>query len=112
MIVVNDPQMLVLVSIARSLDPDRPVIFRSHIQMRSELMTHMDAEPHAVWAWIWSHVQKANVFVAHPISKCVPAEVPQEKVMYISARADWIDGLNKKLSDKNKRDYLDDFNTL
>jgi glycosyltransferase involved in cell wall biosynthesis len=111
-IVVDDPQMPVLVSIAKRLDPDRPVIFRSHIQMRSDLIERADSEAHKVWAWIWSHVQKADVFVAHPISKFVPAEVPRDKVAYMPATTDWIDGLNKKLSDESTRGYLDDFNTL
>jgi glycosyltransferase involved in cell wall biosynthesis len=111
-IVVDDPQMPVLVSIAKSLDPDRPVVFRSHIQMRSDLIAHADSEAHAVWAWIWSHVQKADVFVAHPISKFVPAEVPRERVAYMPATTDWIDGLNKKLSDDSTRGYLDDFNAM
>jgi glycosyltransferase involved in cell wall biosynthesis len=111
-IVVDDPQMPVLVSIAKRLDPDRPVIFRSHIQMRSDLIEQEDSEAYKVWAWIWSHVQKADVFVAHPISKFVPAEVPRDKVAYMPATTDWIDGLNKKLSDESTRGYLDDFNTL
>lgn len=111
-IVVDDPQMPVLVSIAKRLDPDRPVIFRSHIQMRSDLIAKADSEAHAVWAWIWSHVQKADVFVAHPISKFVPAEVPRDKVAYMPATTDWIDGLNKKLSEESTRGYLDDFNTM
>lgn len=111
-IVVDDPQMPILVSIAKRLDPDRPVVFRSHIQMRSDLIAHKDSEAHKVWAWIWSHVQKADVFVAHPISKFVPAEVPKEKVAYMPATTDWIDGLNKKLSDESTRGYLDDFNSL
>lgn len=112
MIVVDDPQMPVLVSIAKRLDPDRPVIFRSHIQMRSDLIEHADSETQKVWAWIWSHVHKADVFVAHPISKFVPAEVPRDKVAYMPATTDWIDGLNKKLSDESTRGYLDDFNTM
>jgi len=111
-IVVDDPQMPVLVSIAKRLDPDRPVIYRSHIQVRSDIVGHADSQAHAVWAWIWSHVQKADVFVAHPISKFVPAEVPREMVAYMPATTDWIDGLNKKLSDESTRGYLDDFNLL
>jgi hypothetical protein len=79
-IVVDDPQMPVLVSIAKRLDPDRPVIFRSHIQMRSDLIEQEDSEACKVWTWIWSHVQKADIFVAHPISKFVPAEVPRDRV--------------------------------
>ena len=111
-IVVDDPQMPILVSIAKRLDPDRPVIFRSHIQMRSDLIAHKDSEAHKVWAWIWSHVQKADIFVAHPISDFVPAEVPKEKVAYMPATTDWIDGLNKKLPEESIRGYLDDFNCL
>lgn len=109
-IVVDDPQMPVLVSIAKRLDPERPVIFRSHIQMRSDLIQDQDSEAHKVWTWIWSHVQKADIFLAHPISKFVPAEVPREKVAYMPATTDWLDGLNKKLPEESIQCYLDDFN--
>lgn len=112
LVVVDDPQMPVLISIAKRLDPDRPVIFRSHIQIRSDLIQDQDSEAHAVWAWIWSHVEKANMFVAHPISKFVPAEVPKDKVAYMPATTDWIDGLNKPLSSEATRSYLDEFNSL
>lgn len=112
LVVVDDPQMPVLVSIAKRLDPDRPVIFRSHIQMRSDLIQDQDSEAHAVWAWIWSHVEKADMFVAHPISKFVPADVPKDKVAYMPATTDWIDGLNKSLSSEATRSYLDEFNSL
>jgi glycosyltransferase involved in cell wall biosynthesis len=112
LIVVDDPQMPVLVSIAKEMDPERPVIFRSHIQMRSELIRDTNSQAHAVWQWIWSHAQKADVFVAHPISKFVPDGVPEEKVAYMPATTDWIDGLNKQLSDETTRFYLHEFNSL
>ncbi|GAB7326934.1 hypothetical protein MBLNU13_g10895t1 [Cladosporium sp. NU13] len=111
-VVVVDNQMPVLVSIAKSMDPDPPVLFRPHIQIRSDLIGNADSDVHAVWAWIWSHVQKADIFVAHPISKFVPAEVPLEKVAYMPATTDRIDELNKKLSDESTQGCLDDFNTM
>lgn len=112
LIVVDDPQMPVLVSIAKKMDSKRPVIFRSHIQMRSELIQDTRSQAHAVWQWIWSHAQKAEVFIAHPISKFVPDGVPKEKIAYMPATTDWIDGLNKQLSEETIRFYLNEFNSL
>jgi glycosyltransferase involved in cell wall biosynthesis len=80
--------------------------------MWSDLIAKADSEAHAVWACIWSHVRKADVFVAQPISKFVPVEAPRDKVAYMPATNNWIDGLKKKLSDESTRGYLDDFNSM
>ena len=37
-IVVDDPQMPALIPIAKEQDPNRPVIFRSHIEIRDDLV--------------------------------------------------------------------------
>lgn len=112
LIVVDDPQMPVLVSIAKQMDPERPVIFRSHIQMRVELIEDPNSQASLVWQWIWSHAQKAEVFVAHPISKFIPEDVSKQKVAYMPATTDWLDGLNKNLSELTLRFCLNEFNTL
>ncbi|KAH1473069.1 hypothetical protein KXX06_006272, partial [Aspergillus fumigatus] len=36
-VVVDDPQLLALIPIAKETAPDRPVIFRNHIQIRGDL---------------------------------------------------------------------------
>jgi hypothetical protein len=48
-IVVDNPQMPSLVSLAKKMDPDRPVIFRSHIQIRSDLVRRHRTNAAEVW---------------------------------------------------------------
>ena len=48
-IIVDDPQMPSLVQIAKKLDPERPVIFRSHIQVRADLADQPGTPTSEVW---------------------------------------------------------------
>lgn len=111
-IIVDDPQMPSLVSLAKEMDPTRPVVFRSHIQIRSDLIEQRGSHAAAVWDWIWFHVQKADLFISHPIASFVPPDVPREKLAYMPATTDWLDGLNKPLTTRDLRYYLAEFNEL
>jgi glycosyltransferase involved in cell wall biosynthesis len=111
-IVVDDPQMPSLVSLAKKLDPERPVIFRSHIQIRSDLVGRHGTNAAEVWEWIWSHVKHADLFVSHPVASFVPTDVPRTRLAYMPATTDWLDGLNKDLSPADLRYHLADFNEL
>ncbi len=109
-IVVDDPQMPSLVQIAKKYDPHRPVIFRSHIQIRSDLAEQEGTPTAEVWKWLWGQVQSADLFISHPVRKFVPKNVDIKKVGYMPASTDWLDGLNKSLSDYDSRYYLHVFN--
>lgn len=108
-IIVDDPQMPMLVQIAKEQDPTRPVIFRSHIQVRGDLVDDETTAAAGVWKWIWNHVQKCDVFVSHPVPHFVPKTVPMEKVGYLPASTDWLDGLNKNLSPADRQYYHQEF---
>jgi hypothetical protein len=101
-IVVDDPQMPSLGSLAKRLDPERPVVFRSHIQIRSDLGRH-GSNTAAVWEWIWSNVKHADLFVSHPVASFVPTVVPRTRLAYMPATTDWLDGLNKQMSSEDFR---------
>jgi glycosyltransferase involved in cell wall biosynthesis len=110
-IVVDDPQMPGLVSIAKEVDPGRPVVFRSHIQVRADL-AHTKGTPTAeVWDWVWERVKQADVFVSHPVKAFVPSNVTFDKVAWLPATTDWLDGLNKELATYDSQHYIHDFNT-
>jgi glycosyltransferase involved in cell wall biosynthesis len=109
-IIVDDPQMPMLVNIAKHHDPTRPVIFRSHIQVRADLADTPGTPTAGVWEWIWNHVQACDVFVSHPVPDFVPANVPSEKVGYLPATTDWLDGLNKPLAPWDAQYYMHEFN--
>lgn len=109
-IIVDDPQMPPLISLAKDVDPTRPVIFRSHIQIRSDLVQEQGSAAAAVWKWMWSHVYRADVYISHPVAAFVPEDVPRERVAYMPATTDWLDGLNKDLAIADIRYYLTEFN--
>jgi hypothetical protein len=69
--------------------PHRPVLFRSHIQVRGDLIATPGTPQADVWEFIWSHVKLADIFISHPIPAFVPHTVPLEKVAYLPATSDW-----------------------
>ncbi|KAF7192049.1 Trehalose phosphorylase [Pseudocercospora fuligena] len=110
-IIVDDPQMPNIIDIAKSIEPDRPVVFRSHIQIRADLADKPETPTGGVWQWLWSSVQHADLFIAHPVSAFVPSAVDKRILGYMPATTDWLDGLNKELSDFDSEYYVHEFNT-
>lgn len=108
-IVVDDPQMPSLVKIAKENDPDRPVIFRSHIQVRADLADKEGTATSEVWNWIWNHVKGCDVFISHPVRAFVPKSVDAKKVGYMPATTDWLDGLNKHMDPWDEQYYIHEF---
>ena len=98
-IIVDDPQMPGLVKLSKRIDPERPVIFRSHIQVRSDLADKPGTPTSEVWNWVWNNIKSADIFISHPVRAFVPSSVDFKKVGYLPATTDWLDGLNKELSD-------------
>ncbi|PSN71111.1 putative trehalose synthase (Ccg-9) [Corynespora cassiicola Philippines] len=110
-IIVDDPQMPGLVKIAKEQDPDRPVIFRSHIQVRGDLADQKGSPTSEVWNWVWNNVKDADVFISHPVRDFVPGTVNFNRVGYMPATTDWLDGLNKTLSNWDAQYYMHEFET-
>ncbi|KAK5727146.1 hypothetical protein LTR15_003039 [Elasticomyces elasticus] len=110
-VIVDDPQLPELIKIAKQHDPERPVIFRSHIQVRSDLANTPGTPTAGVWQWLWDSIQHADVFISHPVKAFVPQTVSHKKLAYMPATTDWYDGLNKTLSDFDTAYYLHEFNT-
>jgi glycosyltransferase involved in cell wall biosynthesis len=98
-VIVDDPQMPGLVKLSKRIDPGRHVIYRSHIQVRADLADKAGTPTSKVWQWVWNNVKYADVFISHPVKEFVPSSVDFEKVGYLPATTDWLDGLNKELSD-------------
>lgn len=108
-IIVDDPQMPSLVKIAKELDPTRPVIFRSHIQVRADLTDQEGTPAAGVWNWVWDNVKQCDAFISHPVRDFVPKNVTMEKVGYLPATTDWLDGLNKQLDEWDTQYYFHEF---
>jgi glycosyltransferase involved in cell wall biosynthesis len=98
-----------LVQIAKRLDPDRPVIFRSHIQVRGDLADQEDTPTAGVWRWVYENIKDADVFISHPVREFVPKVVPPAKVGYMPATTDWLDGLNKEMKPFDIQYYISEF---
>lgn len=112
-VVVDDPQMPNLVALAKRADPDRPVIFRSHIQIRSDLVDEKKDSPTAhVFDWLYKQVKDADMFVSHPVKAFVPKAVKLETVAYLPATTDWYDGLNKDMREYDLNFYLHQYNKM
>ncbi|MCJ1410212.1 hypothetical protein MMC19_004297 [Ptychographa xylographoides] len=97
-IFIDDPQMPGLIPLCKKADPEREILYRSHIQIRSDLVAKAGSEARGVWDYLWDNIKHADLFISHPVSSFVPGMVPKEMVGYMPATTDWLDGLNKKLS--------------
>jgi hypothetical protein len=111
-IVIDDPQMPALIPLAKKIAPDRPIIFRSHIQIRSDLVAQEGSPQAECWGRMWESIKEADLFIAHPVRSFVPNTVPLEKVGYMPASTDWLDGLNKTMRDEDTAYYGRVFNSF
>ncbi|OOQ87887.1 Trehalose phosphorylase [Penicillium brasilianum] len=109
-LIVDDPQMPGLIPVAKRLAPERPIIFRSHIQIRSNLVDEPETSQSEAWKYLWGNAKLADCFITHPVSEFVPRDVPSEIVGYMPAATDWLDGLNKNMRDWDVAHYGRIFN--
>ncbi|KAI8989412.1 hypothetical protein BDB01DRAFT_718772 [Pilobolus umbonatus] len=98
-IVIDDPQVSGIIPHIRKHAPNTKIIFRSHIEVRSDLIQGDPEGPQAkTWNFLWNFIQHADVFVAHPIKQFIPHCVPPRNVVLLPAATDPLDGLNKPLN--------------
>ncbi|KAI1134319.1 glycosyltransferase family 4 protein [Hypoxylon sp. FL0543] len=110
-IVIDDPQMPGLIPLIKQVTPNRPVIYRSHIQIRSDLVAQTGSPQNEAWTFLWNNIRHADMFVSHPIPKFVPDNVPRDMVTYMPATTDWLDGLNKPLNEWDSGYYGTNYNS-
>ncbi|KFY93110.1 hypothetical protein V498_04554 [Pseudogymnoascus sp. VKM F-4517 (FW-2822)] len=109
-IVIDDPQMPSLIPLIKLITPDRPVLYRSHIQVRSDLCNTPGTPQQDIWDHLWSKIAQADLFISHPVPDFIPKNVPAKKVAYLPATTDWLDGLNKPLADWDTGYYMHLYN--
>jgi alpha,alpha-trehalose phosphorylase (configuration-retaining) len=90
-VIIDDPQMPGLIPLIKQHRPSVPIIYRSHIEIRSDLVDRPNSPQKEVWDYLWDRIQGADVFVSHPVSKFVPKTVPLERVALLPATTDWYD---------------------
>lgn len=81
------------------MTPNKPVLYRSHIEIRSDLVMKEGTPQYDIWQFLYQRISPANMFISHPMPYFVPANVPKEKVAYLPATTDWLDGLNKDMNE-------------
>jgi len=78
-----------LIPLIKMVTPNRPVLYRSHIQIRSDLVAKPGSPQADIWDFLWSNIKESDMFISHPIPSSVPNTVPPEKVTYLPATSDW-----------------------
>ncbi|KAI0466097.1 glycosyltransferase family 4 protein [Xylaria cf. heliscus] len=77
-IVVDNAQMPTLIPLIKSLTPTRPVTYRSHIEIRSDLIEEDGSPQKEAWGFLWEAIRRSDLFISHPIPEFVPREIPRE----------------------------------
>jgi alpha,alpha-trehalose phosphorylase (configuration-retaining) len=108
-LVSDDPQMPGLIPLIKKTRPDLPIIYRSHIQIRSDLIHQKGSPQEEVWEYLWNNIKHADLFISHPVLDFVPVDVPVKTLTLLGAATDWLDGLNKKLGIWDSQYYMGEF---
>ncbi|OGH10260.1 MAG: hypothetical protein A2152_02605 [Candidatus Levybacteria bacterium RBG_16_35_6] len=111
-VVIDDPQPSGLIPYIKKFNPKAKIIYRSHIQIESFLANKKGTSQNRTWNFIWNNIKLADCFVFHPIKEFVPENVPQEKVVFMPATTDPLDGLNRKMNHEEITYYLKIFNEI
>jgi glycosyltransferase involved in cell wall biosynthesis len=111
-IVIDDPQPAGLIPYIKEANPAAKIIYRSHIQIVGSLASQPGTPQYTTWSFLWDSIKHADYFVSHPMQMFVPDNVPAEKVFYLPATTDPLDGLNKPLSQEQLTTYMKMFNAL
>jgi alpha,alpha-trehalose phosphorylase (configuration-retaining) len=111
-VIVDDPQPSGLVPLIKKVNPKAKIIYRSHIQIESELAVIPNTPQNITWQFIKNNIKDVDLFVAHPIQQFIPTDIPADKIVLMPATTDALDGLNKSLSTFQTDYYLKWFNRL
>lgn len=88
-IVIDDPQMPGLIPMIKHHTPEKPIVYRSHIQVRSDLVAIKGSPQDETWGRLWDTIRLADVFISQPVKAFVPHTVPADMVGYMPATTDW-----------------------
>ncbi|KAI5780225.1 putative trehalose synthase [Peziza echinospora] len=111
-VIIDDPQMPGLIPLIKKARPEVPIIYRSHIEIRSDLVAVPGSPQAEVWEYLWNNIKLADVFISHPMESFVPKDVPMHKVGLMPACTDWLDGLNKVMREWDLRYYHHNFRVM
>lgn len=78
-----------LIPLIKKARPEVKIIYRSHIEIRSELVCQPGSPQEEVWQYLWERIKQADLFISHPVDKFVPSDVPTGMVALMPACTDW-----------------------
>ncbi|KAI3649611.1 hypothetical protein MP228_005243 [Amoeboaphelidium protococcarum] len=112
-IVLDDPQTVGFVKHIKQVNTDAKIIYRSHIEIRTDLIDRSGSRQAALWDYMRQYIDQCDLFISHPVQSFVPRSlIGKLPVKYMPASTDPLDGLNKKLSLSQSRRYLEIFNHI
>jgi hypothetical protein len=60
----DDPQMPGLIPLIRKVRPQVPIVYRSHIEIRSDLVHKEGSPQEEVWKYLWNNIQHTDLFIS------------------------------------------------
>jgi hypothetical protein len=48
----------------RKVRPEVPIVYRSHIEIRSDLVHKEGSPQEEVWKYLWNNIQHADLFIS------------------------------------------------
>jgi glycosyltransferase involved in cell wall biosynthesis len=97
-LVADDPQVVPLIPRVKKDFPETRIIFRSHIQIQSDLTDDPSTEQAHVWDYLFGFIKHSDMFLAHPVDFFIPKNVKDSlPVLYMPPSTDPLDGLNKPM---------------
>lgn len=53
-----------LIPLIKKIRPELPIVYRSHIEIRSDLVHNPGSPQEEVWKYLWNNIQHADVFIS------------------------------------------------
>lgn len=113
-IVIDDPQPSGMIPLLKKRNPNAKFIYRSHTQLRSDLINQVGTVQHDTWQFLWENIKICDIFITHPIKEFIPKNVIDSslKIIELPASTDPTDGLNKIIDSFSINYYKDVFNKI
>ena len=61
-----------LIPLIRKIRPELPIVYRSHIEIRSDLVQVPGSPQEEVWQYLWKNIQLADLFISKACVCCRP----------------------------------------
>ncbi|KAJ1969861.1 hypothetical protein H4R35_006030, partial [Dimargaris xerosporica] len=111
-IIMDDPQLAGIIPKIKDVNPKCKIVYRSHIEIRSDLVAQEDSPQYKTWHFLWQFIKHADLFISHPVAGFIPPWVERKQVALMPASTDPLDGLNKSLNLVNINYYHTIFNRI